>query len=128
MRFETKEDLERERKIMDIICKDAIKLGDYELDFLIKDKAYIEIKSYNYKHNDLQFIFISLIKLVKMQEYSKKLPTYLFIQWTDKLTYINFKDITGHIKTNGRTPREGSTNDQELIVHVDPKLFTIYNK
>jgi len=128
MRFETNEDIERERKIMDRICKDAIKLGDYELDFLIKDKAYIEIKSYNYKHNALQFIFISLIKLVKMQEYSKKLPTYLFIQWTDKLTYINFKDITGHIKTNGRTPREGSTNDQELIVHVDPKLFTIYNK
>ena len=128
MKFETKEDLERERKIMDRICKDAIKLGDNELDFLIKDKAYIEIKSYNYKHDALQFIFISLIKLVKMQEYSKKLPTYLFIQWTDKLTYINFKDITGHIKTNGRTPREGSTNDQELIVHVDPKLFTIYNK
>jgi hypothetical protein len=128
MRFETKENLETERKIMDRICKDAIKLGDYELDFLIKDKAYIEIKSYNYKHDALQFIFISLIKLVKMQEYSKKLPTYLFIQWTDKLTYINFKDITGHIKTNGRTPREGSTNDQELIVHVDPKLFKIYNK
>jgi hypothetical protein len=123
MRFETKENLETERKIMDRICKDAIKLGDYELDFLIKYKAYIEIKSYNYKHDALQFIFISLIKLVKMQEYSKKLPTYLFIQWTDKLTYINFKDITGHIKTNGRTPREGSTNDQELIVHVDPKLF-----
>ena len=128
MRFETKENLETERKIMDRICKDAIKLGDYELDFLIKDKAYIEIKSYNYKHDALQFIFISLIKLVKMQEYSKKLPTYLFIQWTDKLTYINFKDITGHIKTNGRTPREGSTNDQELIVHVDPKLFTISNR
>jgi len=128
MRFETNEDIERERKIMDRICKDAIKLGDYELDFLIKDKAYIEIKSYNYKHNALQFIFISLIKLVKMQEYSKKLPTYLFIQFTDELTYINFKDIRGHIKTNGRTPREGSTNDQELIVHVDPKLFKTFNR
>ena len=128
MRFETNEDIERERKIMDRIYKDAIKLGDYELDFLIKDKAYIEIKSYNYKHNDLQFIFISLIKLVKMQEYSKKLPTYLFIQWTDKLTYINFKDIRGHIEPNGRTIRNGSTNDQELMVHVDPKLFKIYNK
>ena len=128
MRFETNEDIERERKIMDRICKDAIKLGDYELDFLIKDKAYIEIKSYNYKHNDLQFIFISLIKLVKMQEYSKKLPTYLFIQWTDKLTYINFKDIRGNLDPNGRTIRNGSTNDQELMVHVDPKLFKIYNK
>ena len=128
MRFETKEDLEREREIMNRICKDAIKLSDNELDFLIKDKAYIEIKSANCKHNTPQFYLISLIKLVKMQEYNKRLSTYLFIQWTDKLTYINFKDITGHIKTNGRTPREGSTNDQELIVHVDPKLFTIYNR
>ena len=128
MRFETKEDLVREREIMDRICKDAIKLGDYELDFLIKDKAYIEIKSANCKHNTPQFYLISLIKLVKMQEYNKRLTTYLFIQWTDKLTYINFKDIRGNCEPNGRTIRNGSTNDQELMVHVDPKLFKIYNK
>jgi hypothetical protein len=128
MRFETKEDLEREREIMDTISKDAIKLGDNELDFLIKDKAYIEIKSANCKHNTPPFYLISLIKLVKMQEYSKRLPTYLFIQWTDKLTYINFKDIRGNCEPNGRTIRNGSTNDQELMVHVDPKLFKIYNK
>ena len=128
MRFETKEDLEREREIIDRICKDAIKLGDNELDFLIKDKAYIEIKSANCKHNTPQFYLISLIKLVKMQEYNKRLPTYLFIQWTDKLTYINFKDIRGNCEPNGRTIRNGSTNDQELMVHVDPKLFKIYNK
>ena len=128
MRFETKEDLEREREIMDTISKDAIKLSDNELDFLIKDKAYIEIKSANCKHNTPPFYLISLIKLVKMQEYSKRLPTYLFIQWTDKLTYINFKDIRGNCEPNGRTIRNGSTNDQELMVHVDPKLFKIYNK
>ena len=128
MRFETKEDLEREREIMNRICKDAIKLGDNELDFLIKDKAYIEIKSANCKHNTPQFYLISLIKLVKMQEYNKRLSTYLFIQWTDKLTYINFKDIRGNCEPNGRTPREGSSNDQELMIHVDPKLFKIYNK
>ena len=128
MRFETKEDLEREREIMDRISKDAIKLSDNELDFLIKDKAYIEIKSANCKHNTPPFYLISLIKLVKMQEYSKRLPTYLFIQWTDKLTYINFKDIRGNCEPNGRTPREGSSNDQELMIHVDPKLFKIYNK
>ena len=128
MRFETKEDLEREREIIDRICKDAIKLGDNELDFLIKDKAYIEIKSANCKHNTPQFYLISLIKLVKMQEYNKRLPTYLFIQWTDKLTYINFKDIRGNLEPNGRTIRNGSTNDQELMVHVDPKLFKISNR
>jgi len=128
MRFETKEDLEREREIMDRICKDAIKLGDNEVDFIIKDKAYIEIKSANCKHNTPKFYLVSLIKLVKMQEYSKRLPTYLFIQWTDKLTYINFKDIRGNLEPNGRTPREGSSNDQELMVHVDPKLFKTCNR
>jgi hypothetical protein len=128
MRFETKEDLEREREIMDRICKDAIKLGDNELDFIIKDKAYVEIKSANCKHNTPSFYLVSLIKLTKLQEYSKRLPTYLFIQWTDKLNYINFKDIRGNIEPNGRTPREGSSNDQELMVHVDPKLFRTYNK
>jgi hypothetical protein len=66
--------------------------------------------------------------LTKLQEYSKRLPTYLFIQWTDKLNYINFKDIRGNLEPNGRTPREGSSNDQELMVHVDPKLFRTYNK
>jgi hypothetical protein len=128
MRFETKEDLKREREIMDRICKDAIKLGDNELDFLIKEKAYIEIKTANCKHNTPQFYLISYIKYKKMQEYNKRLPTYLFIQWTDKLTYINFKDIRGKVETNGRAPREGSSNDQELMVHVDPKLFKIHNK
>jgi hypothetical protein len=128
MRFETKEDLEREREIMDRICKDAIKLGDNELDFEIKDKAYVEIKSANCKHNTPSFYLVSLIKLTKLQEYSKRLPTYLFIQWTDKLNYINFKDIRGNLEPNGRTPREGSSNDQELMVHVDPKLFRTYNK
>jgi len=128
MRFETKEDLKREREIMDRICKDAIKLGDNELDFEIKDKAYVEIKSANCKHNTPSFYLVSLIKLTKLQEYSKRLPTYLFIQWTDKLNYINFKDIRGNLEPNGRTPREGSSNDQELMVHVDPKLFRTYNK
>jgi len=128
MRFETKEDLEREREIMDRICKDAIKLGDNELDFIIKDKAYVEIKSANCKHNTPSFYLVSLIKLTKMQEYSKRLPTYLFIQWTDKLNYINFKDIRGNLEPNGRTPRDGSSNDQELMVHVDPKLFKTFNR
>ena len=128
MRFETKEDLERERQIMDRICKDAIKLGGNELDFLIKDKAYIEIKSANCKHNTPPFYLVNLGKLYKMQEYGKRLPTYLFIQWTDKLTYINFKDIRGNCEPNGRTPREGSSNDQELMIHVDPKLFKTFNR
>lgn len=126
MRFETNEDLIRERNIMDKICKDAIKLGDNELDFLIKDKAYIEIKTANCPHNKVPFYLVSIIKAAKMQEYSKKLPTYLFIQWSDILTYINFKDIQGQTKINGRDPRNKAVNDIELMIHIDPQLFKIF--
>lgn len=128
MRFETQEDLKRERLIMDKIDINAIKLGDNELDFQIPGKAYIEIKTSNCPHDKVPFYLVSLIKLVKMQEYNKKLPTFLFIQWSDKLTFINFKDMRGEVKPNGRTPRNGSSNDIELMLHVDPKLFKTYNK
>lgn len=128
MRFETQEDLKRERLIMDKIDINAIKLGDNELDFQIPGKAYIEIKTANCPHDKVPFYLVSLIKLAKMQEYSKKLPTYLFIQWSDKLTFINFKNMRGEVKPNGRTPRNGASNDIELMLHVDPKLFKTYNK
>ena len=128
MRFETNADLKRERFIMDKIDVNAVKLGDNELDYLIPGKAYIEIKSANCPHDKVPFYLVSLIKLVKMQEYSKKLPTFLFIQWSDVLTFINFKDMRGEILPNGRAPRNGAANDIELMLHVNPNLFKKYNK
>lgn len=126
MRFETPEDLAREKSIMDKINKDAIKLGSNDLDFLIKDKAYIEIKSARCKHDKPEHYLISLHKIIKMQYANKKLPTYLFIQFTDKLMYIAFKDIRGFIAPNGREERTGSVNDIELMCHVEPSLFKEY--
>lgn len=128
MYFETEADLKREREIINRIDPEAIKLGKNELDFLIKDKAYIEIKTARCKHDSKEYYLISLQKLLKMQYANKTLPTYLFIQFTDKLMYIAFKDITGFVRLNGRTPRQGSVNDLELMLHVQPNLFKEYTK
>ena len=63
-----------------------------------------------------------------MQEFSRKLPTYLFIQFNDCLRYINVENISGHIKQGGRKIiREGSTNDREFVAYVDNKKFITFN-
>jgi len=112
---------------MDRISKDAVKLGSNDLDFIIPDKAYVEIKSARCPHDKPEYYLISMIKAVKMQYANKKLPTYLFIQFTDKLMYIAFKDIRGFLDVNGRDNRKGATNDTELMIHVNPKLFKEYD-
>ena len=61
-----------------------------------------------------------------MQKASRKLPTFLFIQFLDKIKYINIKDISGEMKIGGRKPREGSTNDLEFLCYVDNDKFTTF--
>lgn len=125
MRFETEQDLQNELAIIQKIANgnEFKKLGENDIDFEIEGKAYIEIKKFNYNHDQLKYYFVSLIKLVKMQDANKRLPTYFFIQFNDKLMYIALNDIEGHIKKNGRKERPGAKNDIELIVHVNSKLF-----
>ena len=76
MRFETKEDLLRERAIIDKIDSNAVKLGDNDLDFLIPKKAYVEIKTANCSSSTPKEYLISLQKVLKMQYANKTLPTY----------------------------------------------------
>jgi hypothetical protein len=127
--FETEEDRQNELAVIRKIAKDnkIIKLDRSGLDYEIEGKAYIEIKCYNIKHDQYKWTIVSLIKLLKMQVASKTLPTYLFIQFTDKLRYINVEQIEGKIKVGGRKKRQGSANDQELLCHVDIKKFITFN-
>mgnify|MGYP003626333429 CR=1 FL=1 len=128
MIFETNEDLENEFNVIKKIAKDnkIIKLSKFDIDYEIVGKAYIEIKCYKIKSNQFSHTIVSLIKLVKMQKASKKLPTFLFIQFIDDLKYINIKDIAGEIKVGGRKPRKGSTNDLEFLCYVDTNKFKTF--
>ena len=127
--FETEKDLNNELKVIEKIAKGNAfrKLGKYELDYEIAGKAYIEVKCYNRPYDKYNNIAISLIKLVKMQEYSRKKATYLFIQFEDELLYINVHDVQGNVKMGGRkVPRGGSVNDRELMCYVPVTKFKRY--
>jgi len=132
-RFESQEDLLRERAIMLTICKDAVKLGENDLDGLIPNIAFVEIKTARCNHNKPVHYLVSVQKYHKMQDADKLLPAFLFIQWADKLTYISYKDLeksviasTSFIAINGRAEREGSVNDREQMIHVPPSLFKVF--
>lgn len=134
VRFESQKDIENELKVMNLICPDGQfkKLGEYDLDFLVYDfkngkktgLCYIEIKCYNGKHDDYPTTMVSCIKYRKMME--KALPTFLFIQWNDKLVFISRNNITGEKRVGGRKVREGSSNDQEMMIFVPNEKFKIY--
>jgi hypothetical protein len=128
MRFETEKDLLNELEIIKKIAgkNEFKKLDRFGLDYEIIGKAFIEIKKYNTNFDKYQKIIVSCIKLVKMQEASKFLPTYLFIQYIDKLLYIKCDDIEGQLKKGGRDKRIGSTNDKEFLVYVDRNKFKEY--
>jgi hypothetical protein len=130
MIFETEKDLLNELEIIKKIAgkNEYKKLDRFGLDYEITGKAFIEIKKYNIDFNRYQKIIVSCIKLVKMQEASKFLPTYLFIQFIDKLVYIKCDDIEGQLKIGGRAKRNGSTNDQEFLIYVDKNKFKEYFK
>ena len=125
MIFETENDLLNELEIIKKIAgkNEFKKLDKFGLDYEITGKAFIEIKKDNTDFEKYPTKIVSCIKLVKMQEANKFLPTYLFIQYLDKLVYIKTDDITGELKKGGRVERKGSTNDKEFLVYVSKSKF-----
>jgi hypothetical protein len=125
MIFETQKDLLNELEIIKKIAgkNEFKKLDKFGLDYEITGKAFIEIKKYNSNYEGYKNMIVSCIKLVKMQEASKFLPTYLFIQYLDKLVYIKTDDIGGEVKKSGRVERPGSTNDVEFLVYIPKSKF-----
>ena len=87
MIFETQKDLLNELEIIKKIAgkNEFKKLDKFGLDYEITGKAFIEIKKYNSNYETYQRMIVSCIKLVKLQEANKILPTYLFMQYLDKL-------------------------------------------
>jgi hypothetical protein len=130
MIFETETDLLNELEIIKKIAgkNEFKKLDRFGLDYEIVGKAFIEIKKYNCDFEKYPTKIVSCIKLVKMQEAIKILPTYLFIQYLDKLVYIKTDDVTGELKKGGRVERKGSTNDKEFLVYVPKSKFKEFTK
>jgi hypothetical protein len=123
--YESKQDLENEERLMKHICPNHPykKLDQFDLDYEIIGKCFIEIKCYNSFFYESTTQVISMIKLLTLQKRDKILPTYLFAQYQDGIWYIACKDIEGYFRYTGRKPRSGSTNDHEMLVFVDKSKF-----
>lgn len=138
IRFESQKDIDNELNVIKKICWDGTlykKLGQHDLDFLVYELrnenkiglCFIEIKCYCKNHDDFPNTMVSCIKHRKMMKRSSQLPTYLFIQWKDKLVYINANNIQGEKRVGGRKPREGSSNDQEMMIFVPNEKFNDFD-
>ena len=127
--FETDQDLINEKNVIEKIAngRPYRKLEKFGLDYEITGRAYIEIKCYNQYFHEKTNLIVSMIKLLKMQQAYRKLPTFLFIQYLDGLWYIPVQDIEGYIRYTGRKKREGSTNDVEHLIFVDKIKFIKFN-
>jgi hypothetical protein len=142
-RFENQEDLDREKRAIDLFVGGADgffpkKLPPNEIDFAIASKvegnrnvAYVEIKGVKKVKSayDEHTPVVAIKKLTSLQKYinERKCPN-VYIAWaySDGIKYAKVTDLKGIIRWGGQfKPRAGSVNDHELMFENTDTNFTI---
>lgn len=130
MRFETQKDIDRENKAMRAIASkhgwEYQKLGANDIDFYIKDIGYLEVKGRN---RGLKNAFPLPLAERKYNKLMDK-PLNSIIVWScfDGLIYADLSKITFTKRRGGRTPRNGSSNDIEMMYYIDEQPALRYIK
>jgi hypothetical protein len=126
MRFENAEDISREIKAIRLFVKPFNgkfqKLDDNDIDFKVFDKdnrliSFVEVKG---RLKDLRDAFplpVAVRKLIKLSD--KRVNPVIIWSCNDAIVYSLVKDLVGKIKYSGRKPREGSSNDLELMAYFN---------
>ena len=124
--FETEQDLLREKKAIEIFVKifngSFKKLDPLDVDYKIFDKsnnliAYAEVKGRIKTMNDAYPLPISIRKLTKLVD--KRITPVIIWACEDGIIYGKADNLYGEVKKSGRTPRNGSFTDSELMVYYD---------
>lgn len=124
--FETEEDRLREQKaisrFISLFEGGYEKLGINDIDYKVFDKnkkliAYAEVKGRLKNISTAYPLPIAARKLVKLMD--KRLNPVLIWACDDGIIYARLKDIVGTAKVGGRPKREGSSNDEEVMVYYD---------
>jgi hypothetical protein len=124
--FETEQDLIRERKAIEkfvsIFGGSYQKLSDHDIDYKVFDKdknliAYVEVKGRMRRLYNAYPLPISCKKLIKLVD--KRLNPTVIWACEDGIIYGKVKEIRGDIRYNGRKPRDGAPNDNELIAYFE---------
>jgi hypothetical protein len=126
MIFEKPEDLDREKKAITLFVNtfggSYQKLDQFDVDYKIFDKdknliAYAEVKGRIRVIRDAYPLPISARKMVKLAD--KRITGVIIWACDDGIIYGRIDKINGDIMWGGRQPREGSSNDQELMAYFE---------
>lgn len=126
MTFETEEDLRREKKAIETFVNtfggSYKKLDPHDIDYKIFDKkgeliAYAEVKGRIRTMNAAYPLPIAVRKISKLSD--KRLNPLVVWACEDGIIYGKVNKLKGEIKWGGRTPRDNSFNDSELMVYYD---------
>ena len=105
------------------------KLGPLDIDYKVFDKdnnliAYAEVSVRIRTMNAAYPLPISASKLVKLID--KRLNPVIVWACEDGIIYAQANKLVGEIKWGGRTPRDGSSNDAEMMVYYDKQRTMKY--
>lgn len=126
MIFETEVDLIREKKAIELFVSifggSYQKLDRNDIDYKVFDKdnnliAYAEVNGRIRTMNGAYPLLISAKKLVKLID--KRLSPVIIWACEDGIIYAKAEKLTGEIKWGGLPPRNGSANDNEMMVYYD---------
>jgi|TARA_B110000908_G_scaffold68245_1_gene82457 hypothetical protein len=128
--FETKRDVDFQLKAIRLLIKDrdGIEFQDQgphaAVDYVVHkdntDIAAVEIKGVRKVKSvhDNHSPVVGLRKLVDLQAFARKMriPNAILVwAYEDGIKYTTINNLKGKIYYGGRPPRDGSTNDQELM-------------
>lgn len=126
MKFETQKDLSRETKAINKLCElfdlKAEKLDDYDLDYKLYLKSgilfiYAEVKGRVNKTTEIYPLPIALRKIQKMQDDCGNYDCIIIWACEDGIIFGRYKELIGTVRYGGRTPRQGSANDLEMMIY-----------
>lgn len=135
--YETAQDRANELDVMNRICGDDITykklpMRDF-IDFaLFRDDELVSLVEVRHRKTAMRkfpTLYCDAAKVLHARAYSELLqvPVYLFVQWSDKLAYINFNEA---FKTsfNGNKKNTRDEQEQSLVAHFDIDLFREVNR
>jgi hypothetical protein len=135
MRFESEEDLRRERKAIETFVKvfkgSYKKLGPDDIDYRVFDKddkliSYVEVKGRLRTISQAYPLPVALQKIVKLS--SKRLNPVMIWACEDGIIYGKIHELYGTLRWGGRPKRDGSYNDNELMAYYEPQKKLKYIK
>jgi hypothetical protein len=126
MTFETEQDLKREHKAITTFVNtfggSFTKLDPHDIDYKVFDKdgnliAYVEVKGRIRTIHNAYPLPVAARKIVKLVD--KRLQPVIIWSCEDGIIYGKVNKLKGEIKWGGRTPRDSSFNDSELMVYYE---------